>query len=145
MNKQEMLEQLRIQTSGIADDEKVAKYIILQVKMRKIAPADMSKTLFWWHQCGDFWLADPADLRWQISTDPVLLVLKDGSLVDTTMPRLRENFPMLIRDIRLYRKKLATDDALLQRVQDGIDSRDSRIRQGEAKGDQHVIAESPIV
>lgn len=145
MNKTEMQEQLRIQTSSLPADEKVAKYIVLQAKMRRIGPQDMRKTLFFWHQCGDFYLADPEDMRWQTSTDPVLLVLKDGNLVDTTMPRLREKLPALVQDIRLYRKKLATDDALLQRLQDGIDGRHQRIKQGEAHGDQHVIAESPAL
>ncbi|RMX08493.1 hypothetical protein D8I35_05290 [Corticibacter populi] len=144
MNKQKILDQLRVQTSGLPDEDRVSKYIVLQIKMRRIAVADIRKTAYWWHQCGDFLLADPEDMRWQTSNEPVLLVLKDGSLVDTTMPRLRERLPQLIKDIRMYRRKLATDDALLQRVQDGIDGRENRFRQGHAQGDQHVIADSPM-
>ncbi len=112
--KHRILEALRIQTTSLAPDEdKVALYVQLQAQMREISPAMLRTTAIWWHNYGDFLVADPNGGPWLASSKDVLLVLKDGTLIDTTIPRLRANMPELIGDVRLWREKLPSDDRLL--------------------------------
>ena len=127
--KLRILEALRVQTTNLAPGEdKVALYVQLQAQMREINPAVLRATLFWWHNYGDFYVADPNGGPWLTSTKDVLLILKDGTLIDTTVPRLRANMPELIGDVRLWREKLPTDDRLLLVRQREITQREALLR-----------------
>ena len=81
--KNRILEALRVQSTNLAPGEdKVALYVRLQAQMREINPAVLRTTPIWWHNYGDFYVADPNGGPWLTSTKDVLLILKDGTLID---------------------------------------------------------------
>ena len=133
--KHRILEALRVQTTGLAPDvDKVALYVRLQAQMREISPAALRVTPIWWHNYGDFLVADPNGGPWLECAKDVLLVLKDGTIIDTNIPRLRANMPELIGDVRLWRVKQPGDDRLLLVRQREISQREAMLR-GHAFGE----------